>query len=1345
MNVSITGQIGDIKSKRPKQTVVSGLIGKSNESKILFCGEEITALVDSGSQVTTVSEEYYNSMDPKPPIIPEQVVNLKGPDGRTLPYIHCVQIYVETQFMPEIEIAVPALVVPTTDYNIDVPVILGTNVISRYQERCENEQAENIPAEWQRAFQALQAGFLGSVRSTNKTSFQIRPYETVTVSGFVRKQKESEAAVTEQSDKASSKIGVCPRVVRLNRQGKTARVPVKLYNMSAKVVTIAPRSVLCDLQEVKVLRSLIPGDDNKTVLTNQQTAETDNNSQGTSESAFKLSDIGVDLSDSCLSEDQKQKVSLIFEKWQDIFSRGQLDLGHTDLVKHEIKLTDETPFKEPYRRISPAMIEEVREHVAEMLAADAIRPSSSPFSSNVVIVRKKDGSIRFCIDFRKLNQRTIGDAYAIPRIEDSLHLLVGSKYFTKLDLKAGYWQVELKEEDKAKTAFQVGNLGFYECNRMPFGLCNAPATFQRLMERAMGDINLRDCLIYLDDIIIFSDTLDAHLDRLGAVFQRLHTYNLKLKASKCEFFKKEVIYLGHVVSEEGIKTDPEKIRVLKDWPVPKSVKDVRKFLGFTGYYRRFIKGFSTIVRPLNDLLIGNSTKNPSRKRTPFRWEAEQEQAFRTIIEKLSNPPVLAYANYNLPFKVHTDASTSGLGAVLYQQQDGVDKVIAYASRSLKPAERNYPAHKLEFLALKWAVTDKFHDYLYGANFEVVTDNNPLTYVLTTAKLDASGHRWVAALANYNFSISYRSGKLNVDADGLSRLPEGSLPERVVYPDILKAVLNTCHEADDQEPLAACVSPQIVVPDIDIPDETVNASALSSTDWAKGQDDDALIARVKTLVMSTRKPTRRLASYEHPDVRKFLTDWSKLFVKDGVLYRKIKINGLDYHQLVAPKAVQDTIFKALHDDQGHQGRDRTTWLIKTRFFWLRMNHDIESRVRQCNRCILQKTRPIPAAELVNITSTAPMDIVCIDYLSLEMSKGGYENVLVITDHFTRYAQAFPTRNQTAKTTARILYDNFIVHYGFPCKLHSDKAQNFESKVIRHLCKAGGIKKTRTTPYHPMGNGQVERFNQTLLRMLGTLDNSKKSDWKSYVPSLVHAYNATRHDTTGFSPFYLMFGRHPRLAIDAFLGIDQNQVKSSDRSEYAKQLRRRLDFAYKASSEEAKRQTSRYKSYYDQHVHENKLVVGDRVLVEKLGIKGKHKIADIWEAEPYIIVDQPIPDIPVFSVKREDGQGRLRKLHRNQLLPFTGLPAPAVEEDSPESESEDALEERGEESADSDPNFFQQEHSSSSEIDEEHVDDPPQANQQPKRKKCDKSSQMPRRRRPVRQRKPPNWMATGNWLV
>ena len=304
-----------------------------------------------------------------------------------------------------------------------------------------------------------------------------------------------ESAVTEQTDTASSRIGVCPRVVTLNKPGKIDRVPVRIFNMSAKVLTIPPKSILCQLQEVKVLRHCDPvNDKNFTAFTKQQSASTSDINHEDITQDFSLSDIGLDLADSKLTEQQKEIVTQLFAKWQHVFSRGPTDLGQTNLVKHEIsrgptdlgqtnlvkheiKLTEGKPHKEPFRCISPAMIEEVWEHIAEMLEADAIRPSQSPFWSNVVIVLKKDRSLRFCFDFRKLNLRTVKDAQAIPRIEDSLHLLVGSKYFTKLDLKAGYWQVELKEENKAKTAFQVGNIGFYECNRMPFGLCNAPATF----------------------------------------------------------------------------------------------------------------------------------------------------------------------------------------------------------------------------------------------------------------------------------------------------------------------------------------------------------------------------------------------------------------------------------------------------------------------------------------------------------------------------------------------------------------------------------------------------------------------------------------------------------------------------------------------------------------------------------------------------------------------------------------------------------------------------------------------------------------------------------------------------
>ena len=285
----------------------------------------------------------------------------------------------------------------------------------------------------------------------------------------------------------------------------------------------------------------------------------------------------------------------------------------------------------------------------------------------------------------------------------------------------------------------------------------------------------------------------------------------------------------------------------------------------------------------------------------------------------------------------------------------------------------------------------------------------------------------------------------------------------------------------------------------------------------------------------------------------------------------------------------------------------------------------------------------------------MELVCIDFLSLERSKGGFENVLVITDHFTRYAQAFPTRNQEAKTTAKVLFDNFIVHYGFPARLHSDQGRNFESKVIKELCSLAGVDKSRTTPYHPMGNGMVERFNQTLLNMLGTLESHQKEDWKTYVAPLVHAYNATRHDNTGYSPFFLMFGRHPRLAVDAYLGLSSpEEPVLTSKEHYATKLKKRLQFAYKVAASEARKSADRNKKIYDLKVREATLDVGDRVLVRQVGLRGKHKLADRWERTPYKVIEVPNKDIPVFKVQKESGDPTVKTLHRNMLLPFTAIP-------------------------------------------------------------------------------------------
>ena len=361
-----------------------------------------------------------------------------------------------------------------------------------------------------------------------------------------------------------------------------------------------------------------------------------------------------------------------------------------------------------------------------------------------------------------------------------------------------------------------------------------------------------------------------------------------------------MVYLGHVVSLEGIQTAPSKIEAVKTWPIPRNTQDVRKFLGFTGYYRRFIRNFAAIARPFNDLLVGHST-NPKNKRksktkqTPFTWGESQQNSFDMIISKLTNPPILAYGDYSKPFKLHTYASGSGLGVVLYQSQDGKDRVVAYASRSLKPSERNYPAHKLEFLA----VCEKYHDYLYGSKFEMLTNNNPLTYVITTAKLDATGQRWIAALSDYNFTIKYRSGRKNADADGLSRLAEDTAAnqERIIFPEVLKAICQCAALQVEECPLVESITvSQPVDATEDIPEELLMSHVLTSKDLRKAQRDDPILKLIiDHLQKGSRISVQQIQNNTLID-RRYFKDWEKLYLCQDVLYRKAELNGHEHNRL-----------------------------------------------------------------------------------------------------------------------------------------------------------------------------------------------------------------------------------------------------------------------------------------------------------------------------------------------------------------------------------------------------------------------------------------------------------------
>ena len=457
---------------------------------------------------------------------------------------------------------------------------------------------------------------------------------------------------------------------------------------------------------------------------------------------------------------QQQQLNGLFKEFSKVFSQGEDDLGCTPLLEHTIE-THGPPLRQPYRRQNPAVRQEEMAQVKQMLASDIIRPSNSSWTSPVVMVKKKDGSLRFCVDFRQLNAATVKDAHPLPRIDDLLDALHGACWFSTLDLMSGYWQVPIMERDKEKTAFRTSSGQLYEFNQVPFGLCNAPATFSRLMDRVLSGLHWETCLFYLNDIIVFFSMWEEHLARLRQVFERLRHANLKLGAEKCTLATKEVSYLGHRVTEEGLLPDPALLMAIQEIPPPKTATEVRSFLGLAGYYRRFVKNFAAIAGPLHAL---------TRKDAVFHWSADCQDAFDRLKTLLTTSPI----DFSQSFRLYTNASTAGLGAILAQVREGRERIICCASRSLNQAEKAYPATKLECLAIVWAVA-KFRPYLLAMPFEVYMDHYALQWLKTMGTGSALLHRWSAALEEYDFTVKHRPGKAQTHVDGLSWLPVDPAP------------------------------------------------------------------------------------------------------------------------------------------------------------------------------------------------------------------------------------------------------------------------------------------------------------------------------------------------------------------------------------------------------------------------------------------------------------------------------------------------------------------------------------------------------------------------------------------
>jgi hypothetical protein len=460
-----------------------------------------------------------------------------------------------------------------------------------------------------------------------------------------------------------------------------------------------------------------------------------------------------------LNQEQTTKVESLLKDYNDVFSKGSGDIGRAKGTKHKICTGDAQPIKQAPRRLPMRKRDEAIQAVEEMEKQGIVEPSMSPWSSPIVLVRKKDGSTRFCVDYRRLNDVTRKDSFPLPRVDITLDALNGAKWFSTLDLKSGYWQVELDPADKEKTAVSFGQ-GLWQFTVMPFGLGNAPATFERLMEAVLRGLPWKICLVYLDDIIAHAKSFDTHLENLKCVLERLREANLKLNPKKCTLFRTEVTYLGYVVSDEGISADPVKVEAVKAWPPPANIHQVRSFIGLCIYYRRFVPRFSQLAKPL--LLL-------TEKDAVFEWTEQCNQAFQTLKDLLTKAPVLAYPDFDKPLILDTDSSDVAIGATLSQIIDGVEHPISYFSRTLSGPEKKYCVTRKELLAIVLA-TGHFHHCLYGNHFTIRTDHASLQWLLDFKNPEGQTARWLKKLHQYDFAVLHRRGKLHGNADALSRRP-----------------------------------------------------------------------------------------------------------------------------------------------------------------------------------------------------------------------------------------------------------------------------------------------------------------------------------------------------------------------------------------------------------------------------------------------------------------------------------------------------------------------------------------------------------------------------------------------
>jgi len=820
-----------------------------------------------------------------------------------------------------------------------------------------------------------------------------------------------------------------------------------------------------------------------------------------------------------LLEEQQQELNQLLEQFQELFDGGEETVGHIPGIRHQIDTGDAKPVCVRQWRLPQSTKETIRQQCDSMLQSGVIEPSCSPWLSPVVLVKKKDGSLRFCVDYRGLNAVTKKDTYPLPRIDALIDELGPTDTFTTLDARAAYWAVEVEPSDRPKTAFSDGYRLFHFC-RLPFGLSTAPTTFQRTMNVLLSPVLGKHTLCYLDDIVIYSRGFRQHLQDLEETLQLLLAAGLKLNMAKCHFAATTIDFLGFTISPEGVLPNQDKVVAIAKTPAPRNVREVRRFLGCTGFFRKHIPGYATISSPLHLLL---------KKNQKWFWGADQQKAFQELKDRLTTAPVLRQPDFNREFELHTDASSIAIGSCLMQRSDdSTPHAIAYFSRKLRGAESRYPAIDLEALSVVEGVRI-FDSYLYGRHFTIYTDHRPLVHVFSRKTKSPRMTRYAHDLSFYHFNIRYKEGPTNY------------------VPDLLSRHVAILEDAPSYQVAGLAIT------------------ELSPEVLAQKQMDDPHLADLRHYLLDGTVPKK-----------KWPLPLDEFEVKEGVLYRLRHLPDRICYQLVVPVSLKNSALKASHLPPlaSHPGVQRTYDNARSMFYWTNMLKDCREYVDNCSVC--QQSRGSPQRVPMGETPLAqyPLERVSMDLMDFGPTIP-VRYALSIIDQHSRWLQIVPLRKSTAINIHRAFVDHWVTLFGPPRVIQTDNGVQFTSGLFKELVLMMHASHHYTIRYHPQANGMIERTNRVVKSALTALVEDRPRIWHQFIPEIRLQINSAIHRTTHEQPLYLLTGRHANFPV----GLTNEAVFAENLN-----LQERLQASRQAAVTASNQSRQTYGNYYNRGTRE-----------------------------------------------------------------------------------------------------------------------------------------------------------------